>query len=151
MSDKASVSDMPVAGHDRVCAVMQGMLRSAAAKGWTDDTLEALSGVKARTIKSYRIDGKEPCLSNALSLCMVLGKPAVNALLSTIGYCGARALEEAGSPEPARIVAELLPHVSTIATAGADGRFDHTEESDVRAAADHIIATVGPLSSAGRK
>lgn len=151
MPEPLSVSDCPVAGHDRVCAVMQGILRAAALKGWTDEALETLSGVKARTIKSYRVDGKEPSVTNALSLCMVLGKGSVNALLSTIGYRGAVPLEEADAPNPGLVVAGLLQGISAIAEAASDGRFDHTEMAAVTAAADLIIETAGPLSSAGRQ
>lgn len=47
------------------------------------------------------------------------------------------------------IVATALPHMATIATAAADGRFDHTERPAVREAADQLVATFLALSSAG--
>lgn len=47
------------------------------------------------------------------------------------------------------IVATALPHMATIATAAADGRIDHIEAPLCRDAADTIIATFLPLSSAG--
>ena len=101
----------------------------------------------ARAIKSYRIEGKEPPLSVALSLAVVLGEGAINSIMSLIGYV-ARPLDEPGDLCVNSLVATGLQHFSTIATAAADGRIDHTEAPLCREAADMIIATVMPLSSA---
>lgn len=148
MAETSSVPETSLCSRDSVCDRLQAVLRGAQASGWTDDSLEELSGVPARTIKSYRIDGKEPSLSNALSLAVVIGPKALNPILALIGYV-ARPLDEADALNPNQIVASLLPHVSTIATAAADGRIDHTERRDCQQAADLIIEAVMPLSSAG--
>ncbi|WP_390549831.1 hypothetical protein [Qipengyuania sp. MTN3-11] len=95
------------------------------------------------------MEGKEPSLSNALSIACVLGARAINGVLSIIGYGGAKPLDEADEVNPNLIIASLLPHVSTIALAAADGRIDHIEKPGCTTAADQIIATVMPLSSAG--
>ncbi len=147
MPDNQSASSSGVVGHNRVCAVVQGILRGAQAV-WTDESLSAASGVPARTIKSYRVEGKEPSLSNALSLAVVLGPAAINSMLAVIGYV-ARPLEDADAVAPSQIVADGLAAFSIIASAAADGRIDHTEAPKCRDAADQIIATVLPLSSAG--
>ncbi len=107
------------------------------------------TGLKPRTIKSYRVDGKQPCIANALSLALVLGKPAVNALLAIIGYGCARPLDEQDDANAMEVVAGLLPQVAKIAQAASDGRIDHVERPHVQAAADQIISIVTPLSSAG--
>jgi hypothetical protein len=148
MADQHSASDAELCSRDSVCERVQAILRAAQRAGWTDDALEGLSGVPARTIKSYRIEGKEPSLSNALSLAVVIGPKALNPILALIGYV-AKPLDEADAVNPNQIIASLLPHVSTIATAAADGRIDHIEQPGCRQAADEIIATVMPLSSAG--
>lgn len=148
MAEQSSVPDSGLVSPDRVRLTVQALLRAAQAEGWTDPQLDQLSGVPARTIKSYRVDGKEPSLSNALSLAVVLGPRALNALLAIIGYV-ARPLDEADEPNVALLVATGLTHFSTIATAAADGRIDHLEEPRCREAADQLIATVMPLSSAG--
>lgn len=148
MPDGQSASSASVVGHDRVCEVVQAILRAAHAKGWSDAQLYELSGVPARTIKSYRTEGKEPSLSNALSLAVVLGPTAINSVLAMIGYV-ARPLEDADAIAPSQIVADGLAAFSIIASAAADGRIDHTEVPICRDAADQIIATVLPLSSAG--
>lgn len=148
MSGASSVVNAGLVAPDRVRARVQGMLRAAQADGWTDQALADISGVCPRTIKSYRTEGKEPSLSNALSLMLVLGERGVNAVLSLIGYSAAP-LEDVDAVNPRRVVADLLPHVSTLATAAADGRIDHTERPACRDAADRIIATVVGLSSAG--
>ncbi|WP_447724586.1 hypothetical protein [Sphingomonas koreensis] len=143
-----AVPDAPIVGADRVRLTVQGILRAAQASGWTDGSLSAASGVKADTIKGYRVDGKEPSLSRALSLAVVIGPAALDPILALIGYV-ARPIEDADAISPAQIVADGLAEFSIIATAAADGRFDHTEEPRVRAAADTIIATLVPISSHG--
>lgn len=150
MPDPVSASDHTCHGRDRVLTIFQGILRGAQARGWTDEALGEGSGVNPRAIKSYRVEGKEPCLSNALSLMGVLGPGAVNAVLSAIRYSGAAPMEEEGALDPRQIIAEILPQISVIATAAADGRIDHTEQPDCEKAADAIIAIVTPLSSARR-
>lgn len=140
------MSDTPQPGHDRVCSILATLLRGAFAKGQTDDVLSAATCISPRTIKSYRVDGKEPSLSNALSLLAALGPAAMNAVLGVVEYGGAAPLDEIGRADPRRIVADLLPHVSTIAAASADGRIDHTEQSACENAANHIIAAVAPLT-----
>lgn len=125
------------------------MLRAAQQMGWTDESLSGASGVPARTIKSYRVEGKEPCLTNALSIGCVLGKTAVNAVLALIGYGGAGPLDEEDEHHPGVVVATVAKHFATIASAAADGRFDHIERPDCKEAADGIIAELLPLSSAG--
>lgn len=137
--------------HDRVCAVIQSILRGAQARHLTDDTLSASTGIPARTIKSYRVEGKEPSLSNALALAAALGKPAMNAILATVNYGGAHPLDEPEGFNTRQIIADILPHVSTIAAAVADGAIDHIEKPACAEAADHIIATVLPISSTARR
>lgn len=148
MTARQSVSDGGLCSRESVCDRVAAILRAAQGAGWTDDALEDLSGVPARTIKSYRTEGKEPSLSNALSLAVVIGPKALNPILALVGYV-AKPLDEADGINPHLIVASLLPHVSTIASAAADGRIDHLEQPGCRDAADQIIATVMPLSSAG--
>lgn len=148
MASNPSVPNVSICGHDSVCGRVQGVLRAAQASGWTDAALEAASGVCARTIKSYRVEGKEPSLSNALSLACVIGPKALNPMLALIGYV-ARPLDEADALCVHSIVASGLQHFSTIASAAADGRIDHLEAPLCREAADQIILTVTPLSSAG--
>lgn len=147
MPDQGSASKCSIVSHDSVCTRLQSLLRIASLT-WTDAQLEEASGVPARTIKAYRVEGKEPSLSNALSLAVVLGAPALNQVLALIGYV-ARPLEEADPVNVNAIVATGLKHFSTIATAAADGRIDHLEAPLCRDAADMIIATIMPLSSAG--
>lgn len=84
---------------------------------------------------------------DALNLAYALGEDCVAALIGVIHYT-ARKLD-ADEVDAHHIVASALPHMATIATAAADGRFDHTERPSVREAADHLVATFLPLSSAG--
>lgn len=143
-----AVSNDSVVSHQSVCDVMAALLRAAALKH-TDDQLSALSGVPARTIKSYRIEGKEPSLSNALSIAIVLGDGAVNSILSIIGY-SARGLEQSDEPCPMQLTADAMKGLAVIASAAADGRIDHLEAPVVRENADAVIRAMAPLSTAGQ-
>ena len=145
------MSDCAHPSRDSVAEIVQMLLRGAQARGIHDDMLAEASGVPARTIKSYRTEGKDPSLTNALSLLAALGPQAVNTVLSVIHYGGAKPLGDSDEIDPRQVIADLLPHVSTIAQAAADGRIDHTEQPACEEAANHIIATILPMSSAGRR
>ncbi|TKD50201.1 hypothetical protein [Sphingomonas baiyangensis] len=143
-----SADEIGLVSPDRVRLLVQGLLRGAQASGWTDDSLGAATGLSARRIKSYRVEGKEPSLSAALSIGVVLGTSAINGLLATIGYV-ARPLDEAEDACVRMLAADAMGHLAVIARNAADGRIDHTEEAETRLAADALIATVLPLASAG--
>lgn len=147
MASTPSLDSVQLVSRDNVCLTIAGILR-AAQRQWTDASLSAASGVPARNIKAYRVEGIEPPLSAALSLAVVLGAPAINAVMGAIGYV-ASPLDEPDALSPAQIVADGLAAFSVIASAAADGRFDHSEKPACQAAADTLIATVLPLSSAG--
>ena len=68
MATNPSASDVSIVSPDRVRLIVQAILRAAQADNWADAQLAELSGVSARAIKSYRVEGKEPSLSNALPL-----------------------------------------------------------------------------------
>ncbi len=138
IGDEMSVDNGGHVGRDRVCVLVSSLLRGALAAGFTDEALAASSGVSARCIKSYRCEGREPPLSAALSLGVALGQPAVNAILSLIGY-SARPTD-ANEAAPGVAVAEIIGGLQTIAEAAADGRIDHTEAPRCETAANKIIA-----------
>ena len=146
LADNNSVSDGGRISPERVVPVLQALLRGALADGINDDQLERLSGVKARAIKSYRVDGKQPRLSSALSLAVALGPDAVNAVMAIIGYV-ATPLEGGPTSQPMELVAGVMQRLSTIATAASDNHFDHIEKPTVEGAADDIIEILTPISS----
>lgn len=143
-----SGDDAAIVSPDRVRLQVQGILRGAQAQGWTDESLSAASGVKASTIKGYRVEGKEPSLSKALSLAVVIGGNAINPLLALIGYV-AKPLDEADAISPMQMTAKAMASLSIIATAASDGQIDHIERPMCRQAADELIATILPISSHG--
>lgn len=147
MRDDQSSDESAIVSRDQVRKLFHALLIGAQRDGWTDQTLEAASRVKARTIKGYRVEGKEPSPAAMLSIALVLGADAVNAILSLIGYGGAHPLDEPETIQPGIIVAELVENASVIARAAADGRIDHTEKPGTTKAADKIIEVVLPLSS----
>jgi hypothetical protein len=139
--------------HDRVTTLVRGLLSAAVSPGssWTYESLGAACKLNPRRLKSYVHEGKEPPLSAALSIGLVLGKPAVNAVLSLIGYGGAAPFDEPRENQPMQIVANGMKHFAIIANAAADNRIDHTEERETIEAADALIAEILPLSSAGKQ
>lgn len=143
-----SAPSRAIVSPDCVRDAMQKVLRAAQVK-FTDEQLDELSGVDARAIKSYRVEGREPSLSRALSLLLVLGREDLNRVLALVGY-QAVTLDEAGEMKAAgALVASCMESLAPLAHAAADGRFDHTEMPTCRQAADNLIAAVLPLSSAG--
>jgi hypothetical protein len=145
-----------IVSRDRVIEVVRVALRTATVitRNFTVEQIAEASQVPVRTIRSYMANDpgevREPTLSNALSIAVVLGKPAVNAVLALIGYGGAAPFDEPDPVAPMQLVADGMKHFAVIADAAADNRIDHTEEERTRAAADGIIATFLPLSSAGK-
>jgi len=141
---------------DRVIDVVRTLLRSATvvSRTYTAEQIADASGVQLRTVRSYMANDpgevRKPTLSNALSIAVVLGPRAVNAVLALIGYGGASPLDEPDAIMPMQVIADGMKHFAVIADAAADNRIDHTEEAATRAAADGIIATFLPLSSAGK-
>jgi hypothetical protein len=144
-----SADDDGLVAPDRVKTLVRGLLSAAVAPGgsWTYESLGAATKLKARRLKSYVHEDKEPPLSAALSIGLVLGKPAVNAVLTLIGYGGAAPLDEPAENRPMQMVANCMQHFATIAGAAADDRIDHTEKPMTTPAADAIIAEMIPYSS----
>lgn len=154
MSDDKSVQQEGLLSDERLHEWLEQQLHLFLRVERTMDReeLSEQSGVSLAMLDAIRKTGggrRKPTLAVALSLCVVMGAKRVNGLLYHIGYGGAKPLDEADGLNPHLIVASLLPHVSTIANAAADGRIDHLEQPVCREAADQIIATVMPLSSAG--
>lgn len=150
MNQQPSVQDAPIVSQDRVRDVMRKQLDIAVNVGrYTVDQLASDSGVSVSAIRSYmRNDGtKEPSLARALSLAVCIGPRAVQAIMHLIGY-EAQKLGNAGDPKPMQIVADALGHLGIIGQAAADNVIDHTEQPRTMEAADALIATIIPLSSA---
>lgn len=155
MSNDAAAQQSQLVSRDRVIDIVRPMLRNATvvSRRFTVEQIAEQSGVPIRTVRSYMANDasevREPTLSNALSIACVLGPMAVNGVLALIGYGGAKPLDEADEMQPMAMAATALASLSTIATAAADGRIDHSERPACRQAADTIIATLLPISSVG--
>lgn len=120
---------------------------------FTRQSLAAESGVSVHQIdqlvSTVAEKQRRVSLADAMSLCVVLGPRAINILLAQIGYI-AQPLDDPDTPDLRTLVADGLRHFSVIADAAADGVIDHTEEPSTTEAADGLIATILPLSSAGK-
>lgn len=152
MSDDSAQSDAITSDERIRNALRRHIQRSYDTRDFTRASLATESRVNIYTIDA--IVSRDPAKNrrvtaeDALCLTYALGAEAVNALMATIGYA-ARHQGEGDAMQPMLVAATAMQHLSTIATAAADGRFDHTEVGPCREAADMIIATVLPLSSAG--
>jgi hypothetical protein len=144
-----SADDEGIVSPDRVQSVFKSVLRAAQLAGWTDEALGAASGIKPRRIKAYRVEDKEPPLSVALSIAVVLGNPAVSSIMATIGYSAAPS-DEADTDCPLTSAVSAMQALGVFMTFAADKRIDHTEEDEATAAADIIVAELLPFSSQGR-
>ncbi|HYI43687.1 MAG TPA: hypothetical protein VD768_08715 [Sphingomicrobium sp.] len=150
MSQTESVSDQEFDGDDSVAEALAKVLQRAQRERIHDDQLERLSGIKATTIKSYRLRTRSPSLGAGLAIAAALGEWAINAVLHPVGFQGA-SLEGSNELQPMQIVADALNHLGVIGQAAADNRIDHIEKPKTTEAADMLIATVLPLSSAGKR
>lgn len=144
-----SVSDDSSPVDERVSGALSAVLRRAASEGKTDEALESDTGVNRYTIKAYRLGTRKPSMAAGLMIVSGIGEWAVNRLLNIIRY-QATSLDEVDALQPTQIVANAVSHLGVIARAAADGRIDHTEQPETTEAADMLIATVLPLSTAGR-
>ena len=149
MIGNKSVPDDHSSSDDRVADALAAILQRAAREGRDDERVEADSGVNRHTIKAYRLKARKPSLAAGLMICGALGEWAVNRLLHLIRF-QATPLDEVDTLKPMEITANAMKHLATIAGCAADGRIDHTEVPMCREAADMIMATVLPLSSAGQ-
>lgn len=150
MTETMSAAEWGFIGRDRARETMQRILRAAQARQIDDVQLGQLAQLKPRYIKSLRVEDKVPNMAAMLCIASSLGKWAVNEVLALIRYTSSP-LEEEDRLSPMAIVAGCLGPMATIADAALDNRFDHTEEDSCRIAADMIIATVLPISSAGAR
>jgi hypothetical protein len=148
-----SVREEPIVSDARIRDVMRRLVDSAVniERVTTRQGLANDSGVNIHTIDALlsRDEAKHrPIrLEVALSLAAAIGERAVNSLVGVIGYAAAP-LDGEDELRPMQLVADMMQPLATIAAAAADGRFDHTELPACTEAADLIIATILPLSSA---
>jgi hypothetical protein len=146
----------PIVSDERIRDTLRRQIERAynVDRSFSRATLASESGVSVHTLDQIMSRNPEKkrrvTMEDAFSIAQLLGDRAVSALLSTIGYT-ARRMDEPDALQPMLIAATAMAHLSTIATAAADGRIDHTEQPGCQEAADMIIATVLPMSSAGRQ
>ena len=146
MSDHSSVAITS----ENITERLANALTRARLDWYDEERLEELTGIKARTIRSYRCESKEPSLSTALKLWFVLGPKYSDPVLKLLG-CRLVLIEEHDMRQDmARITSEGLEAFAVIAKAAADGRIDHTELPGVQDACDQLIRLLLPLAKMGQ-
>jgi hypothetical protein len=147
-----SANDSAIVTRERVIDTMAKIIRKEVyvRQSITLAKLAEESGVEKRVLDTWLAESpeqqREPKLSAALSVAFVLGKPAVNSMLSMIGY-GASQLGSADTHGPALVAAEMMGEVAKFARCAADNIIDHTEEPITTEAADNVINLALPYSS----
>ena len=135
MSDGSSVA----INASTVTAKMSGALKRAKLAGITDDYLEEVTEIPARTIRSYRNEGKEPGLTNALKLWYVLGPKYSDPVVGLLD-CRLVLIEEHDRQQDlTRITSDGLQAFAIIAKALSDGRISHDELPACQEAANELI------------
>lgn len=152
MPEHNSVQNVGMTSDEQIRTILRRHIhRAYDGRTFNRGTLEKESAVNVYTIDQIvsRDPAKQRRISaaDAFNLAYALGEDCVSALVGVICYTARRV--DAQQVEAHHIVSSALPHMATIATAAADGRFDHTERQAVRDAADQLVATFLPLSSAG--
>lgn len=126
-----------------------------AQRSTTRQQLSTESGVNVFTIDAIMSNDaakqRRVKLEDAFSIVFTLGERAVNGLIAEMGYTGARKTDAPDPLRPMQLAAKAMAHLSTIATCAADDVIDYREEPICRDAADQLIATVLPMSSAGER
>lgn len=150
MTVNASVPDGECAIDDRISEALSKVLQRVQREGKTDEELEADTGVNRHTIKAYRLLSRKPSLGAGLMIASAIGPWAVNRILNVVQF-QAKPLGEEDTLQPMQLVADAIGHLGVIGQAAADGRIDHTEVPMTTEAADKLIATVLPLSSARKR
>lgn len=120
--------------------------------------LAEVSGVNIYTIDA--ILSPDPAKKRRLkaedmmSLAWALGERAVNAILATINFSGAKQIDQPANGAALELVADAICEVGIVASAVArgNGKVNHGDDKRTRAAADKAIRDMLPFSSfAGEK
>lgn len=149
-----SVQSEPIVSDDRIRDMLRKEYNRAVnvARSTTRVQLASDSGVSIHQIDALMSrdasKNRRVTASDCLSLCWALGEHAVASFMALINY-SARPMDDGDEACPMQMTATAMAHLSTIASAAADGRIDHTEAPKVREAADMLIATILPVSSHG--
>jgi hypothetical protein len=152
MTASNSASETSIVSADRIIDTMRRLLKQeiTVARRFTIEQVSAESGVSIRLLRCWmsndESENREPKLAAALSVAVVLGRRAVNAILATIGYAGTP-LDEEQAAGPALVAAEMMGEVARFAKLAADNRIDHVEEPEATEAADNVIDLALPFSS----
>lgn len=153
MSDNGSVPNIGITSDERIRNVLRRHISKALdSREFTRESLAAETGVNIHTIDAIKTHDKAKhrriAAEDAFCIAYTLGSAAVNALIGTIHYTAQHA-DERVEVAPMLMAANAMTGLAVITKAVADGRIDHTEAHECRDAADMIIASVMPLSSAG--
>ena len=119
-------------------------LRVGHGKTYSFDALEAVTGLKARTLRSYE-EGVTPTASGLLSLCAALGPGFTSDILSMIGQSARKG--DGCEPEHMPTLCAATAFSSLLADALNDGHVDHREAAGLRPIAVELMELLTPIAN----
>lgn len=126
---------------DKINAALR--LRVGFGKTYSFEALEEVTGIKARTLRSYE-EGATPTAAGLLSLCAALGPGFTSDVFSLIGQTAASA--SAGEPQHMPTLCASTGFASMLAEALNDGHIDHREKAAMQPAARELRALLEPIA-----
>ena len=118
-------------------------LRVGFGKTYSFEGLEEVTGIKARTLRSY-VDGTTPPAENLMALCAALGPGFTSDVFSLIGQTAASA--NAGEPQHMPTLCASTGFASMLAEALNDGHISHREKAAMQPAARELRALLEPIA-----
>ncbi len=130
---------------DKIDAALR--LRVGHGKTYSFEALEEVTGIKARTLRSYE-EGAVPTVAGLLSICAALGPGFTSDI---IGMAGQSAPSSAADePDHFRAVGSMGAMIHSLYEALADGRIDHRETALLRPMAAELMEMLAPIAEASK-
>ena len=122
-------------------------LRVGHGKTYSFEALEEVTGIKARTLRSYE-EGVAPTAAGLLSLCAALGPGFTSDIFGMIGQSAQSSANASAEHMPTLCAVTLF--ASVLAESLTDGHVDHREAAAMRPAAQALMDLLAPIAE-GRK
>jgi hypothetical protein len=106
-----------------------------------------LLGMKERHLRAIADGEQRAGLNQGLSIAGLIGPAAVNALLASVGYLGAKPAEAAAAASPFETLGGKGKGLACLSTALSDGRIDHVERAGVIAMAQALARELEALAA----
>ena len=127
---------------DKIDAALR--LRVGHGKTYSFEALEEVTGIKARTLRSYE-EGVTPTAAGLMSLFAALGPGFTSDILAMIGQSARKG--EGCQPEHMPTLCAATAFSSLLAEALTDGHVDHREAAVLRPIAVELMELLAPIAN----